>query len=265
MKPKKESVFSRIADRTLRENAQVFTQIVKQTNFKKFMIIATAVLLIISLAGTLAVKFTQHEMPAMSELTDVIIDVGERSEDYNWTLSKDENSVSNALSIQADVDAATFVAVVQYAGQREFCYGNVRDRVVVEQVLRGDTSMVGQTVYFYERSFIDYYRGNGWAARTYTTSFFREGEHYLIWADQLEPLDPAYWQASGREKLPEFSPVSIELSGFNLADTTSKLCLPDGQERRDLTKDTNEFNCVTQEELDNLYHIKEVILEQFGF
>lgn len=262
MKENRESRLSRIADRSLRENAQVFSQLVNQTNFKKFTIIATVVLLCVAIAGTLAIKFTQHPMPKLSELTNATIAVGERPRQYWWTLSTDADSVADSISVQADVDAASFVAVVQFNGQREFCYGGTRDRVVVEQVLRGDTSMVGQTVYFYERAFIDYSNGE-WNAITYTTSLFREGEHYLIWADQLDPLDPIYWQNSGREELPEFSPVSIEISGFNLADTTSTVCLPDGQEKRDLTQDTNEFNCVTQEEIDNLYHIKEVILEQF--
>lgn len=262
MKQKKESLFGRIAARSLRENVQLFVQIIKQTNFKKFTLIVTAVLLCLALAGTLVVKLTQHQTPQLSDLTDVTIWTGEVPADLRENLGEDPELSSNGVNIQADVDAATFVAVVQFNGQREFCYGGTRDRVVVEQVLRGDTSMVGQTVYFYENVFIDYVKGS-WMMRTSRTGLFHAGEHYLIWADQLDPLDPVYWQNSGREELPEFSPVSIEISGFNLADTTSTVCLPDGQEKRDLTQDTNEFNCVTQEEIDNLYHIKEVILEQF--
>lgn len=264
MKPKKESVFSRIADRSLRENVRLFVQIVKQTNFKKFTIIATAVLLVISLAGTLAVKFTQHPAPQLSDLTDVVVWTVELPVDLRENLGEDPVIATNGMNIQADVDESTFVAVVHFTGEREFCFGGTRDRVVVEQVLRGDTSLAGQTVYFYENAFIDYVKGD-WMFRTCRTSLFREGEQYLIWGNRKEALDPAYWEASGLEELPEIAPSSVELSGFNLADTTSKLCLPDGQERRDLTKDTNEFNCVTQRELDNLYHIKDVILSEFGF
>lgn len=249
MKQKKEGVFRRIADRSLRENAQAFVHFLKRTNFKRFTLLVTVVLVCAALAGTLAVKFTQREKPQWQQLTQVVV-------------HQRPNIPSDAATVQQEVENAQLVAVVRFDGDREFCYGGTRDRVVVEQVLRGDTSLIGQEIYFYENLFLDN-MDDEWVFRVPTTGLFQLGAHYLIFADRLNPLDPVYWSASGREELPEFTPKDMEISGFNLANTESEV-MPEHFVKRDFTKDTNEFNALTQEEVDLLYAIKKQVLTEFG-